>query len=138
VSSRFRQIHLDYPPHRKKWKIVRDFDKSLVEWFMHIAGRIEILKVHGDSYFLPQMLMAAVGAPNLQRLCIRNIDSPVLHSLSFLSQIRELSLNLWHFPEGSDGAGMQCLTGLQSLTVGLPNSGVIQFLSHEQSRPALH
>lgn len=94
----------------------------MVMWSMKIAGNLKKLEVRVDHLrpgMLPQMLsMAAIFAPNLQRLIIYSgADQPVMHSLAFLSQIKELTLDDWKFPEDNVASGIKGLSGLRSLEV---------------------
>lgn len=98
----------------------------MVAWFRKIAGSLEMLTVSGPYYsssgllLLPAMLaMAAAVAPNLRRLSISGHwgDIPVMHSLVFLGQVKELTLQDWAFTADADVMEMHRLSGLRSLEV---------------------
>jgi hypothetical protein len=67
--------------------------------------------------------MAAKSAPKLSLLTIRgNWDIPTMHSLLFLSQLKELILHDLALGEGVGTYNIMCLTGLRSLEVPSPDT----------------
>jgi len=115
----------DHPPVCKYWYIDQLVDVSMVAWFLKIAGTLEDLQLavspeHEEGFLAQMLAMAAIAAANLRELVIYNhTSSGTVHSLVFLSQIQDLHLEGWHFPGTGLVTEMQCLTGLQSLKVGI-------------------
>jgi len=140
VSRAFRHAHDDHLPHPKAWAVTRQIDPSMVGWFRKIAASLEEVIVLGPHYsssglvLLPAMLaMAAMAAPNLRHLTIGGHwgDIPVMHSLVFLSQVKELTLQGWAFNADTDGMEMERLSGLRSLEV---RDSLLQYLCQVATR----
>jgi hypothetical protein len=99
----------------------------MVDYFPKIAGAMEVLRVmlpenKPGLLLLPQLLvLVAKAAPKLRVVEVGEDweGIPVLHSLVFFGQIKELILKNWAFPEDGDVTEMQRLSGLYSLEVGL-------------------
>jgi hypothetical protein len=119
-----RQIHRDYPPRRKEWSVYQPITRPMLDWFMGVAPRLEILTVVVEEKNVPGLLpellaQAAKRAPQLRELHVAgDWESGAVHkSLSSLSQITELCLESWEFPACGNVKEMQRLSGLKSLEV---------------------
>jgi hypothetical protein len=105
VSHKFYEADNEYPPQRKIWQIFKPVDKSMVNWFIEVAGAVKTLTIamlscteaHADH--LQQLLaFAATFAPNLTSLGIflGIMTKPSCASQRrFLSHISKLCLSGW-------------------------------------------
>jgi len=124
VSKAFRRVHNKYPPQRETLELTRPITRATVIWFRKIASSLKSLEVHqilGGQGCLSQMLtFAAITAPNLEKLkidWIKDRSGALLSSISFLSQLKKLTINDLEFPEKGGLTDLQSLSGLQSLEV---------------------
>jgi len=129
VSQGFNRVHNDHPPQRKMWCIDGPITPPMIAWFLKVASSLERLEVELGSrrpgLLHPMLGMAAITAPNLQHLEIKNASArkgdgfALLSSLSLMTQMKTLMLNSLMFPDDGDVAEYQRVSRLQLLEVGL-------------------
>ena len=118
------QAHLAYPPRPTFWYIQQAVSPSLVSWFRITCTSLEELYVNTRSTardLLPHLLLYAASA--CPRLRILNLEygglihsfSACLLSLGMMSQLKELRLCAWRFPQADNLGDIQQLSGLSSL-----------------------
>lgn len=123
MNKHWGTAHLDNPPECKTF-FIEDIplEPSLVNWFWRVAGSVSFLDVKitkaGDQVgYLPQVLTAAAfSALRLRSLSVPLRGSPLLNSLSMLTNLTYLELSVWQI---SANDNVKVLVGLSSLQVGI-------------------
>ena len=99
---------------------MKDFHAGTVLKMVTVPGWGFELQVWAkeELALMPVMLgQAALKAPNLKRHTVGEPVPPILHSISILSNLEELELCHWRFPDSCNTLAISNLSGLRSLQV---------------------